>query len=436
MTIQAPAYAAVQPPSSRLDTGRDASYQYQPLYQYHQAHPISALPDDNPSTYWPSPTSYPATDAECQYHSGYVLHRTDSGYHALTPPHAGDSINGLCRHDSPYLTSEAGSSPVEANCNEMPFARQATMGGHGHTRTISLNDVQRHADVTCEMPARDDHFIYSQGYCPMSGPWTASPAPSIYQYAYTEESPPTPESFVESQVIRSRRPPRSTITVSSSRVSKRQTPRRASAIASRNNNHTSDSDEESVGIKRPFHCPLAPYGCDADFGSKNEWKRHFSTQHMRLGFWRCDQCPCTGGRGPNDFNRKDLFVQHVRRMHFPKAATTSNRKKSNKIPKHNDTEAQVLEAAERCHKKVRTPPMKSKCVICEQRFSGHGSWEERMEHIGRHFEEAKKEALRDDDALDPEEWKTDVDVEDWMITQHILKVGDDGRVVVNDDRRE
>lgn len=35
---------------------------------------------------------------------------------------------------------------------------------------------------------------------------------------------------------------------------------------------------------------------------------------MRLGFWRCDQCPDVHCK-PNDFNRKDLFIQHVRRMH-------------------------------------------------------------------------------------------------------------------------
>ena len=36
------------------------------------------------------------------------------------------------------------------------------------------------------------------------------------------------------------------------------------------------------------------------------------TQHFRMGFWRCDQCTDSPDR-PNDFNRKDLFVQHVRR---------------------------------------------------------------------------------------------------------------------------
>ncbi|KAK1918458.1 hypothetical protein P3342_001376 [Pyrenophora teres f. teres] len=48
--------------------------------------------------------------------------------------------------------------------------------------------------------------------------------------------------------------------------------------------NTRDSDQ------RPFPCPLAAYGCTSNFPSKNEWKRHVSTQHIKLTYWRCDLC--------------------------------------------------------------------------------------------------------------------------------------------------
>ncbi|KPI44897.1 uncharacterized protein AB675_2514 [Cyphellophora attinorum] len=70
-------------------------------------------------------------------------------------------------------------------------------------------------------------------------------------------------------------------------------------------------------------CPFHAFACPAVFPSKNEWKRHTLSQHLRLGFYRCSLGSCaidhpsgvTQARGYNDFNRKDLFVQHLRRMH-------------------------------------------------------------------------------------------------------------------------
>ena len=41
---------------------------------------------------------------------------------------------------------------------------------------------------------------------------------------------------------------------------------------------------------RPFPCCFAQFNCHASFTSKNEWKRHISTKHIQLGFWRCDMC--------------------------------------------------------------------------------------------------------------------------------------------------
>jgi hypothetical protein len=70
-------------------------------------------------------------------------------------------------------------------------------------------------------------------------------------------------------------------------------------------------------------CPFHVFGCPATFPSKNEWKRHTMSQHLRLGFYRCSLGSCSidrpsgvpQARPYNDFNRKDLFLRHVKSMH-------------------------------------------------------------------------------------------------------------------------
>ncbi|MCJ1351628.1 MAG: hypothetical protein MMC33_001612 [Icmadophila ericetorum] len=163
---------------------------------------------------------------------------------------------------------------------------------------------------------------------------------------------------------------------------------------------------------RPFTCTFRLYGCNATFGSKNEWKRHVSSQHLRLGFWRCDDPAClptptrratatTGSRkgvnesGPedvvyNDFNRKDLFTQHLRRMHSPgKTESQTVLEEFNK---------RIYEASGRCYQSAREPPTHSVCGYCTfekasgATFQGPKSWDLRMEHVGRHLESGHGES--------------------------------------------
>ncbi|KAL9637519.1 MAG: hypothetical protein Q9164_002134, partial [Protoblastenia rupestris] len=63
---------------------------------------------------------------------------------------------------------------------------------------------------------------------------------------------------------------------------------------------------------RPYTCLFSPYACTLNFGSKNEWTRHIRVQHLQLEHWVCDLDKCAG---THSFDRKDLFTQHVRRMH-------------------------------------------------------------------------------------------------------------------------
>lgn len=209
---------------------------------------------------------------------------------------------------------------------------------------------------------------------------------------------------------------------------------------------------------RPFVCSFSRYGCPSTFGSKNEWKRHVSSQHLRLGIYRCDIGACVPlpnqhrrksssssigyqkslrgpagasvagatGTGHNDFNRKDLFTQHVRRMHGPAVAASRAEKDA--------FDASLEAMRERCWISLRDPPPRSTCGFC-----GHGrtgsqtepasikgedaeaeddategtevvfdAWDERMEHVGKHLERGET-GEREDEVL-----------REWMVSEGLV----------------
>lgn len=178
-------------------------------------------------------------------------------------------------------------------------------------------------------------------------------------------------------------------------------------------------------------CPLAAYGCTSSFISKNEWKRHINTQHLRLEAWLCDECPKRDIK--REFNRKDLFIQHLKRMHpapcdahAPKAqpvkakttksAATKN-ERSGKGSKADDTDPALLEAEQRCHIVLRQPPSESVCLFCSTNFSGRGSWEARIEHIAKHMEQYKKSGR---DVPSPKTWRADRALEQWLVSESVI----------------
>lgn len=205
---------------------------------------------------------------------------------------------------------------------------------------------------------------------------------------------------------------------------------------------------------RPFTCTFARYGCPSTFGSKNEWKRHVSSQHLRPGIWRCDIDACVpnkphcgrqringrkssipgaqGSSSHNDFNRKDLFTQHVRRMHGPLPTAPGAEKER--------FEEGLEEVRRRCWKSLHEAPPRSVCGFCagakrrseeetapsskegvvegegegeEEKkvpvFEGKAAWEERMEHVGRHLE---GQAMEGEDE--------DVELREWMVKEKLL----------------
>ncbi|PNS18562.1 hypothetical protein CAC42_5101 [Sphaceloma murrayae] len=193
-----------------------------------------------------------------------------------------------------------------------------------------------------------------------------------------------------------------------------------------------------------FPCPLAPYGCTSSFGSKNEWKRHVNTQHLRLDLWRCDQCADRDTR-PNDFNRKDLFIQHLRRMHHKSGGCHSHRSSISSVhgleratsrarslaPSEVDDPA-IAAAEQRCHIKLRQAPDSSCCLFCDATFEGPGSWEERMEHVGRHLEVDKKEGR---EAPGLEAWRVDSGFEAWGEREGLIVRNGEGWGVAEGTRR-
>ncbi|KAI5284226.1 hypothetical protein KEM54_001507 [Ascosphaera aggregata] len=176
-----------------------------------------------------------------------------------------------------------------------------------------------------------------------------------------------------------------------------------------------------------FSCIFARYGCDRQFKCKNEWKRHINTQHLELEEYLCDLGQCKenaerarsqGGFGScskdiHFFNRKDLFISHLRRHHDPgkpdnySGPITFDKTSQASIKEaHVTFESQISEICRRCFVHVRHPPALSGCTYCGMTFD---TWSKRLEHVGCHFEKG-----------DTELQEEDVDLRDWAIQEGIL----------------
>ncbi|KAK3301448.1 uncharacterized protein B0H64DRAFT_335148 [Chaetomium fimeti] len=151
---------------------------------------------------------------------------------------------------------------------------------------------------------------------------------------------------------------------------------------------------------RPFPCAFSFAGCTSTFGSKNEWKRHISSQHLCLQYYRCSSCPQSSADGKgNEFNRKDLFTQHLRRMHAPFAIKKALSKGDNKLQVEWDTHVKDMQTT--CLVTRRQPPQRSACPKpdCQSVFEGPGSWDEWTEHVGRHMEKGEAHRMGVDQLL-------------------------------------
>lgn len=196
---------------------------------------------------------------------------------------------------------------------------------------------------------------------------------------------------------------------------------------------------------RPFICVFGWAGCTSTFASKNEWKRHVMSQDIARHYWVCniDACAHTKnnnlsryrsrgpGRGkrsrpaaaatvdqtqapgleivgpplPNGaiFNRKDLYTQHIRRMHAPanlqkttskltsrKATPSSSSSSSSTITSSADWDEQIKALQQDALRERCQLPTHMLCPAphCDADFTGADAWDQRMEHVARHLERA------------------------------------------------
>ncbi|KAH7326128.1 hypothetical protein B0I35DRAFT_474817 [Stachybotrys elegans] len=146
---------------------------------------------------------------------------------------------------------------------------------------------------------------------------------------------------------------------------------------------------------RPYTCVFSYAGCTSNFASKNEWKRHVSSQHLGLVYWVCAMGSCAKNRGSPShqrstslpetgaiFNRKDLFTQHVRRMHYPSDQQGKSAQRDEHLHK-----LQVEAKRVRCQLPTH---MRCPSTGCSMTFDGEGAWDQRMEHVARHLDAVAK----------------------------------------------
>ncbi|KAL5604244.1 hypothetical protein BROUX41_002224 [Berkeleyomyces rouxiae] len=167
---------------------------------------------------------------------------------------------------------------------------------------------------------------------------------------------------------------------------------------------------------RPFPCAFSFAGCSSTFGSKNEWKRHIASQHLCLQYYRCSACPASAAEGKfNEFNRKDLFTQHLRRMHAPFAIKKNAGKADSRL--QSEWEATVKEMQQSCLVQRRLPPQRSACpkADCQSIFEGSTSWDEWTEHVGRHMEKNEAQGMG-----------IDRNLAKWALDEHIIERDENG----------
>lgn len=349
---------------------------------------------------------------------------TPEGYHPSyrlpSPSSSGLRSSGASSNfDDPQDTARStpGLSPAPRYLrpSEMPTA---AYGDHTHSHHddfnythsgVAMHDVQWHRDDATvydeESAGYSLHGSQAQeGYEPMS-------EEQALETNYNIPSGPYPPYEYESRQAASGAP-----TIHGQRpqaIRSVTSPIRATRGAGGAQPGRRSSDRTGVRpeIRGAFPCPLQTYGCTSTFSSKNEWKRHVATQHMRLCVWRCIWCT----DHINEFNRKDLFIQHLRRKHRQELGLQD----ANVRASERDTrEDQVWsDASARCYIELRSPPHESHCLMCDVHFQGPGSWDQRMDHMGRHLESARRDP---DEPINSQDWRDDPSTRAWLADKGVI----------------
>ncbi|KAK4451041.1 hypothetical protein QBC34DRAFT_402051 [Podospora aff. communis PSN243] len=193
---------------------------------------------------------------------------------------------------------------------------------------------------------------------------------------------------------------------------------------------------------RPYVCVFNFAGCESTFASKNEWKRHVNSQHLLLNYWICQEDGCGSKetnpdpppaasartksisattppfssrtssstsppprnnrdppRSPNGaiFNRKDLYMQHMRRLHMSLFPRRGLEARGNRAIPGDGAEIQKREDrlrsfADNARQTRCALPEHITCPAadCGCEFNGPEAWDLRMEHVARHLDRAAR----------------------------------------------
>ncbi|KAM0522242.1 hypothetical protein ACHAPS_006009 [Verticillium nonalfalfae] len=150
------------------------------------------------------------------------------------------------------------------------------------------------------------------------------------------------------------------------------------------------------------------------FKDSSSLRKHIAAAHTRPFPCAFFFAGCAKGKG-NEFNRKDLFTQHLRRMHAPFAIKKAIAKGDGKLQAEWD--GHVKEMQQSCLVTRRLPPQRSACPKpdCKSVFEGPGSWDEWTEHVGRHMEKGEGQRLGVDRLLAK-----------WALEENIIERQEDG----------
>lgn len=363
------------------------------------------------------PPQYPSPSLSGPTSSYFSSDTSERQPTPMSPPMAGHPIySPELAHSGQFVVGCGGGYPAPEE-----FKRVDSFA------CVAMHDVQHYDDSLSEGFVGDDDYtpcdptyavVSHEGYQPIN------PQEEAVDIEIAEDHSPEDAEYVPVSPTTKRRKLQNSRPLTSPRSPSKVTKR--SSMSKQTSCHTksaeNDRNDNATTINRTFPCALANYGCTSTFGSKNEWKRHINTQHMRFGYWQCDQCDYSN-RKPNEFNRKDLFIQHVRRMHpIDETKQTRTTKSAAKATKNKSEDRVLVQTAERCYEHVRTPPVESGCHFCDVGFEGHNkeaysTWDERLEHIARHLDAAKKST---GNPTDPASWHVDSLLEAWLLHHEVV----------------
>ena len=303
---------------------------------------------------------------------------------------------------------------------------------------VAMHEVHPQADEPDDIPTPSLYpypplhtmsyppYAFPDGYVPDQGPvGTALDTGSSYNSRDQNRERLSGHAEDERPVnFRHRRTPSATTDrTTTGRVRRPPISRRGSSNQQSIRSRPSNSRTRPPGL---FPCLFVVYGCEREFSSKNEWKRHIQTQHVQLEYWRCIQCfERPSGDQDKDFNRKDLFTQHILRMHSAQSEQPNARggkSKSEAQRRYEDTEAA------RCRRTMRQPPEACRCILCEQSLSGPGSWEQCIDHIGRHLDTAAKDGPTE--MLNSRGWHVDTALQQYLQRENIVTLDAAGAYLV------